>query len=99
MSSSVLSLGGRGLRPDPFLLGPAKALTLPGALRSPLSRLVEESYDRLRRERRERPAKPANVSIHAPVKGTTGSERVGVDREAVSIHAPAKGATVKLSNT
>ena len=34
------------------------------------------------------------VSIHAPAKGATDQNAVGLDFLAVSIHAPAKGATI-----
>ena len=35
------------------------------------------------------------VSIHAPVKGATGSDGTGGGGRRVSIHAPVKGATYK----
>ena len=39
---------------------------------------------------------PRDISIHAPVKGATGSEIDGLMGPLISIHAPVKGATCHL---
>ena len=49
-----------------------------------------------RRERRQAAVDQVlifDISIHAPTKGATGSERDGAERIEISIHAPTKGAT------
>ena len=57
--------------------------------------MFQSTRPRGARRRDGRDAVESSVSIHAPARGATTSQRIDPGRDRVSIHAPARGATVR----